>query len=58
MVLKFLLKNLLLVAVIAIVINWVIGSNIHLFNHAVAPHSSQLQELTQEDLFQEAEMLN
>ena len=58
MILKFVLKNLLLVALIAFAINLVIKANINIFKHASAPHSTQLQELTQEELFQESEMLN
>lgn len=58
MLLKFVIKNLLLVAVIAFAINMLINANLHLFARSVTPHASQLEELTQEELFQEREMLN
>ena len=58
MLIRFVLKNLVLVAVIAFAINMLITANLHLFSRSVSPHASQLEELTQEELFQEREMLN
>jgi hypothetical protein len=57
MLLKFVLKNLILVAVIAFVINWFITTNIHFFSRSVVSHGSQLEELTQEELLQESQIL-
>lgn len=57
MILKFVIKNIILVAALALGINWLIKANIHLFSKAATPHSTQLQELSEQDGLQQR-MLN
>ena len=58
MLFKIVLKNLILVALIAFAVNWIISMNIKRFSHKPVPHHIQYEEFTEEDIIHENQLLN